>query len=135
MNSSQQTVTQSLSTLTFVLLLGGEDLAQTGTIQGRVIKTDWKPIPDINLHSEDTRCGSLSDALGYYTLKNIPAGVYSGWSPASTAPTSEHPCPWRRLLFHSGIPCTADMFNDPSSLTSGTHGPASLTDVELFKSP
>lgn len=52
-------------------------LAQTAEIKGQVTGADQKPIPNINVALQGTQMGAASNANGYYSIKEIPAGDYT----------------------------------------------------------
>lgn len=49
-------------------------LAQTGTVTGRVVDQDGKAIAGATVRVEGTTLGTLTDALGNYTLQQVPTG-------------------------------------------------------------
>jgi len=66
----------------YILILSASVLGQavhenTGTISGRVIdKSTGKPVYLANVFIVNTFLGSATDEQGYYTIRNIPAGIH-----------------------------------------------------------
>lgn len=53
-------------------------LAQAGTLTGRVTDhQDGQPLPGVNVIIANTTLGTTTDTAGYYTLPNIPKGLYT----------------------------------------------------------
>ncbi len=51
--------------------------AQSAKIEGQVTNTDQKPVSDINVALQGTSFGDASNAQGYYSITEIPAGDYT----------------------------------------------------------
>ncbi len=49
----------------------------TGILIGKVIDEDDRPIPYANVKLKQTNIGVMSDEMGNFKIKNIPAGTYS----------------------------------------------------------
>lgn len=49
--------------------------AQTGSLQGVITATDKKPVPYVNIHSETSRGGTVSNSEGQYELQ-LPPGKH-----------------------------------------------------------
>ncbi|MFH5831772.1 TonB-dependent siderophore receptor [Halalkalibaculum sp. DA384] len=49
----------------------------TGSIEGRVIDIEDKPLPNINIRLEGTSYGAATNTDGYYIINEIPAGDYT----------------------------------------------------------
>ncbi len=64
-------------TVFLIASLSTSAFAQTAQIEGQVTNTDQKPVPDINVALQGTQFGSASNAQGYYSINNIPAGDYT----------------------------------------------------------
>ncbi len=49
-------------------------LAQTGTVTGRVVDTEGAPVVGASVTVDGTGLGTITDASGMYTLRNVPTG-------------------------------------------------------------
>ncbi|MBN1783306.1 TonB-dependent receptor [bacterium] len=75
--------------LGFITVLSAANLyAQTGTVQGRVLDAETKqPLLGTNVLVEGTTLGAAADAMGFYTIGNVPVGTvrlrftYIGYEP------------------------------------------------------
>ncbi len=63
-----------LTTIVALLTLGA--MAQNGTLKGKIVTTDSKPAAYVNVQLNNTRLVTISDEMGTYEFKNIPAGNY-----------------------------------------------------------
>ncbi|MBA3583243.1 MAG: carboxypeptidase-like regulatory domain-containing protein, partial [Gemmatimonadetes bacterium] len=51
--------------------------AQTGTIEGRVTDSEGSPVAGAAIDVEGTDLGALSDGLGEYEIRGVPAGTHT----------------------------------------------------------
>jgi hypothetical protein len=49
----------------------------TGKIAGRIVDKTGAPLPGANIIIENTTLGSATDLEGYFTILNVPPGIYS----------------------------------------------------------
>jgi TonB dependent receptor/CarboxypepD_reg-like domain/TonB-dependent Receptor Plug Domain len=64
--------------LVFCLCILTKTLAQTGSVSGSITsKNGHEPLPLASVSLSDTGRGTISDALGNYTVSDLPAGHYS----------------------------------------------------------
>ncbi|MEL7833759.1 TonB-dependent receptor [Fodinibius sp. Rm-B-1B1-1] len=73
----QEHINQLLLTMLFCFSLTASAFAQSAVIEGQVTNTESKPIADINVALQGTQFGSASNAQGYYSITDIPAGDYT----------------------------------------------------------
>ncbi len=70
-----------------VTVLGGE-LCMAGPLRGRVIDSDFNPLPGAIVQLDDSKTGAVTDIDGYYTVADVPEGkhkfsvTYLGYEPA-----------------------------------------------------
>ena len=64
----------SLHCIIFCFLATVDVLAQTGTLKGKIIDRDNRPIASANVLSDSLRIGTVSDLDGNFSL-TLPAGV------------------------------------------------------------
>jgi iron complex outermembrane receptor protein len=50
--------------------------AQTGSVSGKILSTDGKPLDNISVVLLNTRSGTVSNNAGYYIIRNIKPGEY-----------------------------------------------------------
>ena len=67
-----------LSFLTIFLLVSAVFAGTTGKIAGVITdKQTGEPLPGVNVIIQDTYLGATTDVNGYYSVINVPVGVYS----------------------------------------------------------
>ncbi len=61
---------------TYLILCGSFVFSQTFEITGRITDPEFIPIPGVNVYLLNTTFGDATDEKGFFTIKNIPPGVY-----------------------------------------------------------
>lgn len=62
--------------LIYLLLFIKSIDAQTFSISGRVTDPEFNPIPAVNVYILNSNFGDATDEKGFYSIKNIPPGIY-----------------------------------------------------------
>ncbi|WP_445665195.1 TonB-dependent siderophore receptor [Fodinibius sp. AD559] len=75
MNCQNNFIRLTLTVLLF-FTFSASVFAQSAKIEGQVTNTEQKPVSDINVALQGTSFGDASDAQGYYSITEIPAGDY-----------------------------------------------------------
>ncbi len=60
-----------------VLAADNDPEVKPGTIRGKVIDADKQTLPGASVFIENLETGTISDVDGFYTLSNLPPGVYT----------------------------------------------------------
>jgi iron complex outermembrane receptor protein len=58
------------------IFLNFNALAQSGSIKGKVVASDGKPVANANISLENTQLGGVTTEQGNFEIKNIPIGNY-----------------------------------------------------------
>ena len=62
--------------LASIILLTLNDVLGQGTLTGTIADSDDRPLPDVNVYIQSLQRGTVSDKLGRFAIRNIPAGDY-----------------------------------------------------------